>query len=189
MHMWINSYFYDSIDVKRKFIEENESQLETIIEIIKNAFLSWKKVLVAWNWWSAADSQHFVAEFVSRYKMERASLPAIALTTDTSILTSIGNDYSFDKIFSRQIEWLGNKWDIFIGLSTSWNSKNIVEAMKTSQEKGLVTIGLLWNTWWIIKDLCDYSLIVPSNNTPRIQETHLVIYHTICEEIEKRLFS
>jgi D-sedoheptulose 7-phosphate isomerase len=144
--------------------------------------------LIAWNGGSAADSQHFAAEFISRYKMERASLPAIALTTDTSALTAIWNDYSFDKIFSKQVEWLGNPSDIFIGFSTSGNSKNIVEAMKVAKGKWIICVGLLGRDWWIIKDFCDYSLIVSSSNTPRIQETHLVIYHTICEEVEKRMF-
>jgi D-sedoheptulose 7-phosphate isomerase len=120
--------------------------------------------------------------------MERFSLPAIALTTDTSALTAIWNDYNFDKVFARQVEWLGNSWDIFIWFSTSGNSKNIAEAMKVAKEKWVICVWLLWKDGWIIKDFCDYSLIVPSNNTPRIQETHLVIYHTICEEVEKRMF-
>lgn len=185
----IKKYFEESIVVKKDFIEKNELKLEEIIEVIKNAFENWKKILIAGNWWSAADSQHFAAEFISRYKMERSSLPAIALSTDTSALTAIWNDYSFDKVFSRQVEWLGNSGDIFIGLSTSWNSKNIIEAMKEAKEKWIICIWLLWKDGWLIKDLCDYSLIVESNDTPRIQETHLVIYHTICEEIEKRLFN
>lgn len=185
----IHDYFYESIDVKKSFIDKNEWALEKIISIIENTFRNGKKVLIAWNGWSAADSQHFAAEFISRYKLERPSLPAIALTTDTSILTAIGNDYSFDKVFARQIEWLGNTWDIFVWLSTSWNSKDIVEAMKVAKSKWLICIWLLGKDGWIIKDFCDYSLIVESNDTPRIQETHLVIYHTICEEIEMRLFN
>lgn len=184
----IKQYFEESINVKKQFIDENEQELEEIIELVKNAFLNWKKVLIAWNGWSAADSQHFAAEFISRYKMERFSLPAIALTTDTSALTAIWNDYNFDKVFARQVEWLGNSWDIFIWFSTSGNSKNIAEAMKVAKEKWVICVWLLWKDGWIIKDFCDYSLIVPSNNTPRIQETHLVIYHTICEEVEKRMF-
>lgn len=184
----ISKYFYESMDVKKNFIEKNEQKLEEIINLIKKTFEEWNKLLIAWNWWSAADSQHWAAEFISRYKLERKSLPAIALSTDTSALTAIWNDYSFDKVFSRQVEWLGNTWDIFIGLSTSGNSKNILEAMKVAKEKWIICIWLLWKDWWLIKGLCDYSLIVESNDTPRIQETHLVIYHTICEEVEKRMF-
>lgn len=185
----LSNYFYESIDVKRKFIEDNKDKLEKVIDVIKNALSNWNKILIAWNWWSAADSQHFAAEFIARYKLERKSLPAIALSTDSSILTAIWNDYSFDKIFSRQVEWLWNSWDIFIWLSTSWNSKNIVEAMKVAKDKWLINIWLLWKDWWVLKDYCDYSLIVTSDNTPRIQETHLVIYHTICEEVEKGMFN
>lgn len=185
----INKYFLESIEVKKNFIEKNEQSLEQIIQVFQKTFETGKKILIAGNGWSAADSQHFAAEFISRYKFERPSLPAIALTTDTSILTAIWNDYSFDKVFSRQIEWLGNTWDVFIGLSTSWNSKDILEAMKAARSKWLICIGLLGKDGWVIKDFCDYSLIVESNDTPRIQETHLVIYHTICEEIEKRLFN
>lgn len=185
----VNKYFYESIEIKKSFIEKNELKLEEIIWLIEKTFKNGNKLLIAGNGGSAADSQHFAAEFISRYKLERVSLPAIALTTDTSILTAIGNDYGFDKVFSRQVEWLGNKNDIFIWLSTSGNSKDIIEAMKVAKEKGLICIGLLWKDGGHIKDYADYALIVESNDTPRIQETHLVIYHTICEEIEKRLFN
>lgn len=121
--------------------------------------------------------------------MERKSLPAIALSVDTSAITAIGNDYDFESIFSRQVEGLGKSGDIFLGFSTSGNSKNIIKAMEVAKEQGMICIGLLGRDGGMIKEYCDYSLIVPSENTPRIQETHLVIYHTICEEIEKRLFS
>ncbi|MDD4151407.1 MAG: D-sedoheptulose 7-phosphate isomerase [Candidatus Gracilibacteria bacterium] len=184
----ISKYFYESMDVKKNFIEKNEQKLEEIINLIKKTFEEGNKLLIAGNGGSAADSQHWAAEFISRYKLERKSLPAIALSTDTSALTAIGNDYSFDKVFSRQVEGLGNTGDIFIGLSTSGNSKNILEAMKVAKEKGIICIGLLGKDGGLIKGLCDYSLIVESNDTPRIQETHLVIYHTICEEVEKRMF-
>lgn len=184
----LEKYFEESINVKKNFIEKNIDNLEKIIELIKDCFLNWNKLLIAWNGGSAADSQHFAAELIWRYKMERKSLPAIALTVDTSIITSLWNDYNFDMIFSKQVDWLWKEWDIFIWISTSWNSKNIIEAMKIAKEKWLICIWLLWKDWWLIKNLCDYSLVVESNNTPRIQETHLVIYHTICEEIEKRMF-
>lgn len=187
--MSISSYFLESVQVKHDFITHQEQKLEELIMIITQAFAHGKKVLIAGNGWSAADSQHFAAELIARYKMERKSLPAIALTTDTSAITAIGNDYDFESIFSRQVEWLGEEGDIFIGFSTSGNSKNIVKAMEVAQKQWLICVGLLGRDGGIIKDYCDYSLIVPSHNTPRIQEVHLVIYHTICEEIEKRLFS
>lgn len=187
--MSLVSYFIESMQVKKDFIAKNEWNLEAIIEVIKNTFQSGHKLLIAGNGGSAADSQHFAAELIARYKMERKSLPAIALSVDTSAITAIGNDYDFESIFSRQVEGLGKSGDIFLGFSTSGNSKNIIKAMEVAKEQGMICIGLLGRDGGMIKEYCDYSLIVPSENTPRIQETHLVIYHTICEEIEKRLFS
>lgn len=183
------TYFYESADVKRKFIDENETKLNLVIKEISWCLSNWSKILIAWNWWSAADSQHRAAEIVGRYKMERRSLPAIALTTDTSNITSIWNDYWFDAIFSRQIEWLGNEWDVFVWISTSWNSENIIKAIDICNMKWIKTIALLGKWWWKIKDMVDVSLIVESDNTPRIQECHQTIYHTICEELEKQLFT
>jgi D-sedoheptulose 7-phosphate isomerase len=145
--------------------------------------------LIAWNGWSAADAQHWAAELIGRYKMNRQALPAIALTTDTSILTAIWNDFWFDEIFAKQVEWLGEKWDIFVWISTSGNSTNLIKAIQVAKNKGLTTIGLLWKWWGKMKELVDYALIVPSDNTPRIQECHMTIYHSICEEVEKSLFS
>ena len=181
-------YFTESAQIKTDFIEENEQNLNQVIDVIINCLKNWNKILIAWNGWSAADSQHWAAEFIGRYKLERRSLPAIALTTDTSILTAIWNDYWYDEIFTKQLEWLGNFWDIFIWISTSWNSKNIIKALKLAKQKWLITIWLTWKWWWKMEELCDYNLIVPSDNTPRIQECHMTIYHTICEEIENIMF-
>ena len=183
--MSLKNYFLESAEVKKQFIQENEKKLNQVIDVIINCLRNWNKLLIAWNGWSAADAQHWAAELIWRYKLERKSLPAIALTTDTSILTAIWNDYWYDEIFVRQVEWLWNKWDIFIGISTSWNSENVIKALKLAKQKWLVTIWLTWKWWWKMKELCDYNLIVPSNNTPRIQECHMTIYHTICEEVEK----
>ncbi len=187
--MNLEKYFLEAAQVKKDFIEKNNSLLEEVIEVIISCFNNGNKILVAWNWWSASDAQHFAAEFIWRYKLDKKSLPAIALTTDTSILTSIWNDYWNDFVYSKQVEWLWNKWDIFIGISTSWNSQNIVEAINIAKENGLITIWLTWNNWWKMHDMLDYNLIVESNNTPRIQECHTTIYHTICEEVENRLFT
>lgn len=186
--MDLKKYFIESASVKIDFIEKNNELLSKIIELIIETFEKGNKLLIAWNGWSAADAQHWVAEFIWRYKLERKSLPAIALTTDTSVLTSIWNDYWYEKIFSKQVEWLWNKNDIFIWMSTSWNSDNIINAMIEAKEKWLITIWITWKNWWRMNEYVDYNLIVPWNNTPRIQECHMAIYHTICEEVENKMF-
>ena len=183
--MSLKNYFLESAEVKKQFIQENEQNLNQVIDTIIDCLNKWNKILIAWNGGSAADAQHWAAELIGRYKLERRSLPAIALTTDTSILTAIWNDYGYDEIFVKQVEWLGNSWDIFIWISTSWNSSNVIKALKLAKQKWLITIGLTWKWGWKMKKLCDYNLIVPSDNTPRIQECHMTIYHTICEEVEK----
>ncbi|CAB3289303.1 putative phosphoheptose isomerase [Methanocaldococcus lauensis] len=183
----MKKYFEESANVKLKFIEENEEKLEKAIEIISKALKNGNKILICGNGGSAADSQHFAAEIVGRFKLERKGLPAIALTTDTSILTAIGNDYGFEKIFERQVEALGKKGDVLIGISTSGNSENVIRAVNKAKEMGIYTIGLLGKGGGKLKDIVDLALIVPSNDTARIQECHLTIYHVICEEVEKKL--
>jgi len=186
--MSLKKYFLESAEIKQKFIAENEEKLQKVIYIILQALKNWKKLLIAWNGWSAADAQHWAAELIGRYKLNRKALPAIALTTDTSILTAVWNDFWFEQIFEKQVEWLWEEGDIFIGISTSWNSENIIRAIKKAKEKWLITICLTGKWWGKMNDLVDINLIVPSDNTPRIQECHMTIYHTICEEIEKTLF-
>ncbi|XRO77017.1 D-sedoheptulose 7-phosphate isomerase [Methanocaldococcus sp. 10A] len=183
----MKKYFEESANVKIKFIEENEEKLKKAIEIILEALKNGNKILICGNGGSAADAQHFAAEIVGRFKLERKGFPAIALTTDTSILTAIGNDYGFEKIFERQVEALGKKGDVLIGISTSGNSENVIRAVNKAKEMGIYTIGLLGKGGGKLKDIVDLALIVPSDNTPRIQECHLTIYHVICEEVEKRL--
>lgn len=180
----------NSILIKHNILKEKKILL-TLIEIIKEIIYCLKnngKILIAGNGGSAADSQHLAAEFIVKFSIERISLPAIALTTDTSILTSIGNDYSFDNIFSRQIEALGNKKDIFIAISTSGNSKNILNAIEVAKQKELLTIGLTGKNGGKMKELCDKCICIPSNDTPRIQENHILIGHIICEMVEKKMF-
>jgi len=160
-----------------------------MVEKITECLERGNKILICGNGGSAADSQHFAAELVGRFKLERKGLPAIALTTDTSILTAIGNDYGFDQIFERQVEALGKEGDILVGISTSGNSENVIRAVKKAKEIGIYTIGLLGKSGGKLKDLVDLSLVVPSNNTPRIQECHVLIYHIVCEEVEKRLLN
>ena len=159
------------------------SVIEKIVKCIKNG----NKIILFGNGGSASDAQHIAAEFIGRFKIERKSIPAIALTTDSSILTSLGNDYAFDTIFSRQCESMVINGDIVIGISTSGNSTNVKNGLVIAKEKGAITIGLLGNKGGKIKDIVDMSLIVDSSSTPRIQEAHRVIYHIICEIVEREL--
>jgi|TARA_B110000881_G_C18400302_1_gene425641 D-sedoheptulose 7-phosphate isomerase len=162
-------------------INEIEESVNQIIKCLKNG----KKIIIFGNGGSAADAQHIVAEFIGRFRLERKSLPAIALTSNSSILTALANDYSYNTIFSRQCEALVEKGDIVIGISTSGNSKNVEKGLNISKKLGAVTIGLLGSKGGTIKKYCKISIIINSSSTPRIQEAHRTIYHIICEEVEK----
>lgn len=186
---FIKESLLESAELKRTVAGTMADDIQRAIDVIGDALKSGRKVLLMGNGGSAADAQHIAAELVSRFKKERKAIPAISLSTDTSILTAIGNDYGFEKIFERQIEALGEKGDVVIGISTSANSENVYRAMKLAKEKGLITIGLLGNDGGKIKGLSDIALIVPSKNTPRIQEAHITIGHIICEEVERRIIS
>jgi D-sedoheptulose 7-phosphate isomerase len=170
-------------------IEETmtESIAATVI-MLADALGAGNKLLVMGNGGSAADAQHFAAEIIGRFKLERSALPAIALTTDSSVLTAIGNDYGFDAVFSRQVEGLGRPGDVVFGISTSGNSPNVLAALAKARELGCRTIALLGRDGGEIKAVADLPLIVPSKDTPRIQEGHLTIIHIICDLLEKRLF-
>lgn len=146
------------------------------------------KILLAGNGGSAADAQHIAGELVSRFAFDRPGLPAIALTTDSSILTSIGNDYGYERLFARQIQAHGNKGDVFIGYSTSGKSPNILRAFEEARLHGLVSIGLTGNHGGAMQKLCDHLLEVPSSETPKIQEGHLVLGHIICGLVERAIF-
>ena len=156
---------------------------EAINEIIK-CFSTGNKIIIFGNGGSAADAQHIVAEFIGRFQKERKSLPAIALTTDSSIITSLANDYSYDVVFSRQCESLVSKGDVILGISTSGNSKNVEEGIKTAKSMGAITIGLLGGNGGTINNIVDIPIVVESTNTARIQEVHRVIYHIICGIVE-----
>jgi D-sedoheptulose 7-phosphate isomerase len=158
-------------------------------EVTISAYKAGKKTLIAGNGGSAADAQHIAGEFVSRFYFDRPGLASIALTTDTSILTAIGNDYGYEKIFSRQIEANGNSGDVFIGISTSGNSPNLLAALKTCRDKDIFSIGLTGQSGGKMKDLCNLCITVPSSETPRIQESHILIGHIICAAVEAELFS
>jgi len=146
------------------------------------------KVLLAGNGGSAADAQHVAGEFVSRFAFDRPGLPAIALTTDTSVLTAIGNDYGYERVFERQVQALGVRGDVFFGITTSGRSPNVLRALEQARAKGLVTVGMTGNRGGPIHDLCDHVLAVPSPDTPRIQEGHIVLAHTVCLIVERRMF-
>jgi D-sedoheptulose 7-phosphate isomerase len=158
------------------------------VQLIVSALQNGYKVLTMGNGGSAADAQHLAAELVGRFLPERKALPAIALTTDTSILTAVGNDYGFDEVFKRQVEALARPGDILIGISTSGNSTNIVRALEVGREIGVTTIGLLGRDGGAIGKLVDIALTVPAFDTPRIQEAHLFVIHTLCDLVEKHLF-
>ncbi|MEW6258611.1 MAG: D-sedoheptulose 7-phosphate isomerase [Thermodesulfobacteriota bacterium] len=155
--------------------------LETIIEtagrLLSNALVDGHRILVCGNGGSAADAQHFAAELVGRFEAERSGLPAIALTTDTSILTAIGNDYGYERVFSRQVDALGRPGDVFIGISTSGNSRNVVEAVASARTIGMHTIGLLGAKGGLLADAVDTAIVVPATRTARIQEAHMLILH------------
>jgi D-sedoheptulose 7-phosphate isomerase len=164
-------------------------QIAEMAVLLVDTFNRGNKLLVMGNGGSAADSQHFVAEIVSRFRMERRALPAVALSTDTSILTAIGNDYGFESVFCRQVEALAVAGDMVVGLSTSGNSPNVEKALALAQARGCRTIGLLGRDGGSIRKVCTLPLIVPSNDTPRIQEAHITIIHIVCDLVEKAMFS
>lgn len=185
-------------DIKRQFtaaadlLRESESSLSGAIadaaEIMVNALKSGNTVFLCGNGGSAADAQHIAAELVGRYKLERRGLPALALTTDTSILTSVGNDYGYTHIFSRQIEALGKPGDVLVGISTSGSSANVVEALKEAEKRGMKRIVLIGRNPGSMSAGSDVVIAVPSDDTPRIQEVHAVIGHLLCGIIETELF-
>ena len=182
----ITQIFEQSIDTLNKSISLT-SDINNAINLITDSIKNGNKLIIFGNGGSAADAQHIAAELIGRFKLERKSIPAIALTTDSSILTSLGNDYSYDVIFSRQCESLVLKNDVVIGISTSGNSKNVKLGMIMAQKMGAKTIGLLGNNGGTIKDVSDFSIIVNSDDTANIQESHRVIYHIICNLVEKEL--
>jgi D-sedoheptulose 7-phosphate isomerase len=164
------------------------AQLEAVAQRCVNAFSQGKKILLAGNGGSAADAQHIAGEFVSRFAFDRPGLPAIALTTDTSILTAIGNDYGYEQLFARQIQALGAADDVFVGISTSGRSPNILRALQQARGQGLVTVGLTGAAGHAMHEWCGHTLVVPSGSTPRIQEGHIVLGHTLCGMIERMMF-
>ncbi len=184
----IIDYFEKSSALKISFAQDNWRSIEAIVKCIARALDKGNKILLFGNGGSAADAQHIAAEFVNRFRMERRPLPAIALTTDTSIITSIGNDYTFDEVFSKQISALGRKNDVAIGITTSGNSKNVLLGLKEARRRGLKTIGFLGRDGGMAKNLCDIKIIVPAKDTSFIQETHITTFHIICLLVDEILY-
>ena len=180
----------DSISVKQKILEDVEilHSVEKVANECVEAYSRGNRVLLAGNGGSAADAQHIAAEFVSRYAFDRPGLPAIAFTTDTSILTAIGNDYGYEQIFRRQLQSNGRQGDIFIGISTSGNSPNVLAALQCARELGIIAVGLTGQGNRNMQEHCDYCIRVPSLSTPRIQESHIMLGHIICGIVEGAIF-
>ncbi|EQA2668683.1 D-sedoheptulose 7-phosphate isomerase [Campylobacter jejuni] len=190
LNSYIKKHFQESILVKEKILKD-----ENLITLIKNvslevikAYKNGNKTLLAGNGGSAADAQHIAGEFVSRFYFDRPGITSIALTTDTSVLTAIGNDYGYENLFARQVQAQGVKGDVFIGISTSGNSKNILKALELCKQKEIISIGLSGASGWAMNELCDYCIKVPSTCMPRIQEAHILIGHIICAIVEEELF-
>lgn len=178
----------ESLRIKTRFIKKNVDGLLETAQRLAGCFAAGHKLLIFGNGGSAADAQHLAAEFVNRFAVERKPLPALALTTDTSIITSISNDYSFEDVFARQIRALGSRDDIAIGISTSGGSANVIAAVKTACEMGLFTVGLAGCGGGELGRCCDLALIVDSLSTPRIQESHITAGHILCELVDRILF-
>lgn len=185
----ITAQFAAHREVIIRIEKELAPQIAEMVALLVETFTRGGKLLVMGNGGSAADAQHFVAEIVGRFKLERRGLPAIALSTDTSILTAIGNDYGFDRVFHRQVEALAAPGDLVVGISTSGNSPNVQQALILAREKGCRTVGLLGKDGGSIKQYCDLALVVPTPDTPRVQEGHITIIHIVCDLLEKTMFA
>ena len=184
----IKNQIEDSVHVKEKVIDECVDAINDVAEVIIKAYNNGKKVLWCGNGGSAADAQHLSCELVSKFYMDRKALRSIALTTNTSIMSAVSNDFSYEDIFKRQVEALADKGDILIGITTSGTSKNVINALKYANEKGVITIAFTGEFINEIKNCSDYLISVPSNSTPNIQESHIMIGHIICYLVEKTLF-
>jgi len=169
--------------------EQLLNKIEEVCRLCVEIYRNSKKTILAGNGGSAADAQHIAAELVGRYGFDRPSIPSLALTTDTSCLTAIGNDYGYDRVFSRQLEGMGQSGDLFIGISTSGNSKNIINAFEVAKQKGITTVALVGRDGGEMARIADIAIVVPSEFTPRIQESHILIGHIICDIIEKEIFA
>ena len=190
MNKKIKDIIQSSIDTKQQLLQNNEllATIENVVAIITTAFKNNKRLYLCGNGGSAADAQHLAAEFSGRFYLDRKALPAEALHCNTSYLTSVANDYGFDTVYSRMINGIGQAGDVLIGLSTSGNSANIIRAFETAKEKGMITIAFTGITGGQMKSLSDYLINIPSTDTPRIQESHIMVGHIICQLAEENYF-
>lgn len=186
----IKALIQSSIEVKQSLLQDEAliKQIDTVVEVVTKAFKNGNAVYFAGNGGSAADAQHLAAEFSGRFYKDRKALPSDALHCNSSYLTAVANDYSYDVIYSRLLEGLGKKGDILIGISTSGNSGNIVKAFEMASSMGIITVGLTGAAGGKMKEMADYLINVPSTTTPRIQESHILVGHIICELVEVNIF-
>ena len=184
----ISSSLKATLNALKSTVSDQWEFMEKVASRISLCLEDGGKVLLCGNGGSAADCQHIAAEFVNRFMLERSPLPAVALTTDSSILTAVANDYSFDEVFSKQVLALGRDGDVLVGISTSGSSANVLRALEAAREKGLVTVGFTGKDGGEMVERCDYLLQVASEDTPRIQEVHIFCAHVICDLVERRLF-
>lgn len=191
MNQTIQKIIQSSIDVKKSVLQDEQllATIEECVKVIVEAFKKGNKVLFCGNGGSAADAQHLAAEFSGRFYTDRVALPAEALHANTSYLTAVANDYGYDVVYSRLIDGIGKKGDVLVGLSTSGNSVNIVKAIEAAKQKGMTSIGFTGIQGGKMKDCADFLIDVPSNDTPRIQEAHILIGHIICQLVEAEYFS
>src|SRR5437868_12613536 len=186
----IKAIIQSSIDTKQQMLNDKKllEKIEKAVDAITQAFKTGNRVYFCGNGGSAADAQHLAAEFSGRFYTDRKALPAEALHCNTSYLTAVANDYSFEVIYSRIIEGIGQPGDILVGISTSGNSANIVRAFETAKEKTMITIGFTGITGGVMKEMSDYLINIPSADTPRIQESHIMVGHIICQLVEEKLY-
>lgn len=189
-HKFIKESLIESSEVKKKIIDECSQDIEKAVNLLVDCFKSGKKLLLAGNGGSAADCQHIATEFVIRFSADfpRPSLPAIAITTDTSNITAGGNDIGFDNTFARSVEGLGAEGDVLWAISTSGNSENLIRAIKKAKEKKMKVLSFLGNGGGKMKEISDIAIVVPANGTARVQEGHITIAHIICHLVERSLF-
>lgn len=188
MEKIVKRNYKESIETKEAFFKQNTPLIINAARLIADAFKNHNKLLICGNGGSAGDAQHIAGEFVNRFMIERPPLPAIALTTDTSVITSIGNDYDFSQIFSKQVKAIGKEGDVILAISTSGGSTNVIKALKAARDIGIKSIGLTGKGGGKMADMVDILLNVESNCTPRVQEAHITISHIICELVDHILF-
>jgi D-sedoheptulose 7-phosphate isomerase len=191
MNNKIKEIIQASVDTKQLVLQDEQLQstIEKVVEVVASAFSKGNRVYFCGNGGSAADAQHLAAEFTGRFYSDRKALPAEALHCNTSYLTAVANDYGYDLVYSRLINGIGQSGDVLIGLSTSGNSANIINAFDTAKEKGMITVAFTGITGGQMKSLSNYLINIPSSDTPRIQESHILVGHIICQLVEEKLFA